>query len=118
DVIAPPANIPLKQMITLQKHDGRLNTIIQNILNLNPWPNGARYPAFGDGAPGSDTPKTVETTNPARNRLHSGIAKIGHHLNKNDLVTGRYFFGKSNQSAPLAIVGGNLLPGYNTVVPT
>ena len=116
--IPAPATIPTKEQIALHTPAGGINPIIQNVLNLNPWTNGAPYPAFGDGAPGSDTPKTVETTNLARNRLHSGIAKIDHHLNKNDLVTGRYFFGKSNQSAPLAIVGGNLLPGYNTVVPT
>ena len=112
------ATIPTKEQIASHTPSGGINPIIQNILNLNPWTNGAPYPAVGDGGPGSDTPKTVETTNLARNRLHSGIAKIDHHLKKNDLVTGRYFFGKSNQSAPLAIVGGNLLPGYNTVVPT
>ena len=116
--IPAPATIPTQEQIALHTPSGGINPIIQNILNLNPWTNGAPYPAFGDGGPGSDTPKTVETTNLARNRLHSGIAKIDHHLNKNDLVTGRYFFGKSNQSAPLAIVGGNLLPGYNSIVPT
>jgi hypothetical protein len=116
--IPASATIPTQEQITSHTPAGGINPIIQNILNLNPWTNGAPLLAFGDGGPGSDTPKMVETTNIATNRLHSGIAKIDHHLNKNDLVTGRYFFGYGRQNAPLAIVGGNLLPGYNTLVPT
>ena len=36
----------------------------------------------------------------------------------NNLLTGRYYIGDSDQSFPLALTGGGLLPGYNTAVPT
>lgn len=116
--IPAPATLPTQQQITLHKPSTGINPIIQNILNLNPWTNGQPLPAFGDGGPGTDTSKTVETTTNATNRLDSALLKIDHHLRRDDLVTARYFFGNGDQSAPLAIVGGNLLPGYNTVVPT
>jgi len=116
--IPAPAVIPTQEQIANHTPVGGINPIIQNVLNLNPWTNGAPLPQFGDGGAGSDTSKTIETTTIATNRLDSLIAKIDHHVGKNDLLTGRYFFGDSDQSAPLAIVGGNLLPGYNTVVPT
>lgn len=110
-----PATIPTQELITAATPVGGINPIVQNILNLNPW---GPLPAFGDGGPGSFTPRTIEETTIATNRLDSGILKIDHHLGKNDLFTARYYFGDSKQSAPLAIVGGNLLPGYNTLVPT
>src|SRR5207245_3239838 len=56
--------------------------------------------------------------NPFTNRLDSMIGKIDHHFHGSDVFTGRYFFGDSDQSFPLALVGGSGLPGYNTVVPT
>jgi hypothetical protein len=46
------------------------------------------------------------------------IEKIDHSFNENNQLTGRYFFGDSTQSFPLAILAGNVLPGYNTVTPT
>jgi len=52
------------------------------------------------------------------NRLDSFIGKIDHHFHTSDVFTGRYFFGDSFQSFPLALVGGGGLPGYNTTVPT
>jgi hypothetical protein len=116
--IPAPATLPTQEQIALHSPPTGINPIIRNILNLNPWTNGQPLPAFGDGGPGSDTPKTVETTTIATNRLDSAIFKLDHHWRRNDLITGRYYFGNSDQSAPLAIVGGNLLPGYNTVVPT
>src|SRR6185437_11182420 len=39
-------------------------------------------------------------------------------FNKDVQLTGRYFYGTSDQSFPLAILAGNILPGYNTVTPT
>jgi Carboxypeptidase regulatory-like domain/TonB dependent receptor/TonB-dependent Receptor Plug Domain len=113
--IPSPATIPTEEQITLATPAAGINPIIQNILNLNPW---GPLPEFGNGGPGSDTARTLEVTTKATNRLDSLIGKIDHHLGKNDLLTGRYYFGDSDQSAPLAIVGGNLLPGYNTIVPT
>ena len=47
------------------------------------------------------------------------IAKIDHNFNVNNIFTGRYFFGDSTQSFPLALTGsGGQLPGFNTVTPT
>jgi len=47
------------------------------------------------------------------------IAKIDHSFNANNLVTGRYFFGDSVQSFPLALSAtGGQLPGFNTYTPT
>src|SRR5262249_25331017 len=37
---------------------------------------------------------------------------------RSDILTGRYYFGDSAQSFPLALVGGGILPGFNTVTPT
>jgi len=34
------------------------------------------------------------------------------------MLTGRYYFGDSNQSFPFAQLAGGLLPGFNTVTPT
>ena len=113
--IPAPATIPSQEQIAADTPATGINPIIQNILNLNPW---GPLPQYGDGGPGSFTSRTLEETTNATNRLDSLIAKIDHHLGRNDLVTGRYYFGDSDQSAPLAIVGGNLLPGYNTLVPT
>ena len=46
------------------------------------------------------------------------IAKIDQHVGKVDLLTVRYFFGDSDQSFPLGLLGGGFLPGYNTDTPT
>jgi hypothetical protein len=112
------ATIPSQAEIALFTPAGGINPIIQNILKTNPW--GALPPAGNNpndplGAQGS----FVEEVNaPSTNRLDSLITKIDHHIGRDDLLTGRYYFGDSAQSAPLAIVGGNVLPGFNTVVPT
>jgi hypothetical protein len=89
-----------------EANGGVVNPIIQNILNTNPW------------GPLPATNESEEVNAPSTNRLDSMIAKIDQHIGKNDLLTGRYYFGDSDQSAPLAIGGGNVLPGNNTVVPT
>src|SRR4029077_1999097 len=41
-----------------------------------------------------------------------------HSFNANNLLTGRYYIGDSDQSFPLALVGGGLLPNFNTATPT
>ncbi|MGZ4819025.1 MAG: outer membrane beta-barrel protein, partial [Terriglobales bacterium] len=56
---------------------------------------------------------------PSYNNLSSMIAKIDHNFNSNNILTGRYFFGDSAQSFPLALTAsGGQLPGFNTVTPT
>ena len=52
------------------------------------------------------------------NRVDSVIGKIDQTFNANNLLTGRYYFGDSNQSFPFAQLSGGLLPGFNTVTPT
>jgi hypothetical protein len=46
------------------------------------------------------------------------IGKIDQRFGGTDFLTGRYFFGTGNQSAPLALGGGGILPGFNTVAPS
>ena len=91
-----------------------VNPVIAKLLARNPWPAPNRpLPLFDDtGAP------NLFVTTPASNDVDSLIGKIDHEINKQNQLTGRYFFGNSNQSFPLAILGGNVLPGYNTVTPT
>ena len=91
-----------------------VNPVIARLLARNPWPAPNRpLPLFDStGAP------NLFVTTPASNDVDSLIGKIDHQINKNNQLTGRYFFGNSNQSFPLAILGGNVLPGYNTVTPT
>ena len=108
-----PATIPSQALIALDTPIGGINPIIQNILNTNPW---GTLPAVGNDSQGLTY--TEEVNAPSTNRLDSLISKIDQHIGQNDLLTGRYYFGDSSQSAPLAIVGGDVLPGFNTVVPT
>jgi len=47
------------------------------------------------------------------------ILQIDHSFNASNLLTGRYFYGDSVQSFPLALTAtGGQLPGYNTYTPT
>src|SRR5580700_4362463 len=62
-------------------------------------------------------PTTTAIGGPATNNLDSAIAKIDYNLNANNQISGRYFFGNSNQSFPLGIGGGNNLPNTNTNAP-
>ena len=55
---------------------------------------------------------------PSYNKLTSLIAKADYNINQNNIVTGRYYFGDSVQSFPLALTGGGILPGFNTYTPT
>ena len=55
---------------------------------------------------------------PSFNNLTSLIAKVDHNINQNNIITGRYYFGDSVQSFPLALTGGGVLPGFNTYTPT
>ena len=87
------------------------NPIAANLLAAHVWPTATAVdPATGVGT-------FLGSTN-FSNRLDSVIFKIDHHFRGSDVFTGRYFFGDSLQSFPLALEGGGGLPGYNTVVPT
>ncbi len=89
---------------------GATNPIIANLIAHNPWP----APNITPNAAGDNFQADTISTN----RLDSVIAKIDQHIGKDNVLTGRYFFGDSSQSFPLGLVGGNFLPGYNTLTPT
>jgi len=89
---------------------GVVNPVIANLLARNPWPAPNRaLDAQGDN---------LLASTKASNRVDSVIAKVDQHLGQSDLLTGRYYYGDSDQSFPLALVGGGVLPGYNTTTPT
>ena len=93
---------------------GPTNPVIARLLARNPWPAPNRpLPLFDN----SGAPNLFVTTR-ALNDVDSFIGKIDHSFDKDNQLTGRYFYGKSKQSFPLAILAGNVLPGYNTVTPT
>jgi outer membrane receptor protein involved in Fe transport len=93
---------------------GPSNPVIARLLARNPWPTPNRPLPLFDA---TGTPNLFVTTR-ASNDVDSLIAKIDHSFNPNNQLTARYFFGNSDQSFPLAILAGNVLPGYNTVTPT
>ena len=92
------------------------NTVIQGLLARHPWP----APNLSNPNPGLVSPDGVASVvSPSFNKLTSFIAKIDHSFNRNNLLTGRYFFGDSVQSFPLALTAtGGQLPGFNTFTPT
>jgi hypothetical protein len=95
-----------------------INPVIANLLDRNPWGVPGGLPA---GDPTSPSNTSVQVNDPFRNRVDSLIGKIDHHFagsDRHDLFTGRYFFGDSDQSFPLALGAGSTVPGFNTVTPT
>ncbi|HEX9233093.1 MAG TPA: carboxypeptidase regulatory-like domain-containing protein [Candidatus Acidoferrum sp.] len=101
---------------------GTVNPLIANLLATNPWPTpGKNQTCIGDGSDGqavSPDGENISLATPFSNRVDSAIIKIDHSFNANNLLTGRYYIGDSDQSFPLALVGGGLLPNYNTATPT
>jgi hypothetical protein len=98
-----------------------INPVILNLFNLCASKGGCSggkdlWPAVNvPGAPAGSTNSVVGA--PASNDANSFIVKIDQSLNRNNQLTGRYFFGNSNQSFPLGLAGGNNLPGTNTFAP-
>lgn len=101
-------NVPTQDQFN--NFEGTINPVIAGLLARNPWaiPGGV-YPT-------SNSALTV--VSPFTNRVDSIIAKIDQHLGSNDLLSGRYFFGNSDQSFPLALGGSSTAAGFNTVTPT
>jgi hypothetical protein len=91
---------------------GPQNPVIAALLARNPWPAPNRVVPLFDPTP------NLSVTTPASNAVDSLIGKIDHSFNEKNQVTGRYYYGNSDQSFPLAILAGNVLPGFNTVTPT
>src|SRR4029077_11492077 len=99
---------------SLQPSDST-NPVIQALLARHPWP----APNLTRGSIPDQTLGTASVVSPSFNRLTSFIAKIDHSFNANNILTGRYFFGDSVQSFPLALTAtGGQLPGFNTFTPT
>lgn len=90
--------------------------VIQQLLARHPWP----APNLSNPNPGVvSNLGTASVVSPSFNRLTSFISKIDHSFNANNNLTGRYFFGDSVQSFPLALTAsGGQLPGFNTYTPT
>lgn len=91
-----------------------LNPVIGRLLERNPWGTPNRPLPLCDN---TGRPNLFVTTS-ASNDVDSFIGKIDHSFTENDQITGRYYYGNSDQSFPLGLLGGNILPGYNTVTPT
>ena len=87
----------------------KVNPVTGAILARNPWPATTLSDA--------NCPN-ITTANPFRNSVDSVIGKIDHSFNEKNLLTGRYYFGNSNQNFPLSLVQGGALPGFNTLTPT
>ena len=90
--------------------NGGANPVIAHLLARNPWP-APNQPTDANGF-------NLLASNQASNRVDSMIAKIDRRFSDKNNLTGRYYFGDSDQSFPLALVGGGILPGFNTVTPT
>jgi hypothetical protein len=95
-----------------QNIGGPVNPVIARILQRNPWPAPNRPVPLFDSSP------NLSVTTPATNDVDSFIVKIDHSFSQDRQLTGRYYFGDSEQSFPLALLAGNVLPGYNTFTPT
>jgi hypothetical protein len=100
--------------------NGPPNPVTAAMLKFWPAPNipGATSNNSGcTGGPNGSSNASLIT--PSYNNLSSVIGKIDHYFNQNNILTGRYFFGDSTQSFPLALTAsGGQLPGFNTITPT
>ncbi len=102
--------------------DGAPNPVIAALLARNPYPTpniAVPYdPLTSDFETGCPHGANLALSTLFKNRVDSMIAKVDHNFNSNNLVTGRYYFGDSDQSFPFAQLAGGLLPGFNTITPT
>lgn len=105
-VATVPSQADLNDAINDPSNGGVVNPVIAALLARHPWP--------APNGPGD----TLVTSDRANNRVDSLIAKMDLRFSDKNNLTGRYYFGDSDQSFPLALVGGGILPGFNTVTPT
>ncbi len=120
-----PDQAAIDQAIANAEDDGiPLSQPILNLLDRNPWPTpniaGATANLDGSCNPPAEgaAPDNLATATNFKNRVDSMIAKVDHNFNSSNLLTGRYYFGDSDQSFPFAQLAGGLLPGFNTITPT
>jgi len=114
--------VPDPRQITLD--GGATNSVMAALLARNPWPTpniSVLYdptdPTLGYNT-GCPTGDNLSTATPFKNRVDSFIGKLDHNFNASNLLTGRYYFGDSDQSFPFAQLAAGILPGFNTVTPT
>jgi len=105
----------------VQGNSSVINPVILNLFNLCASKGGCSggkdlWPAANIPSAPAGSPNSVAGA-PAFNNADSFIVKIDHSFNTRNQLTGRYFFGNSNQSFPLGLAGGNNLPGTNTFAP-
>jgi hypothetical protein len=93
-----------------------LNSVTQALLARHPWPTPNLSAGVSDTS--GCTAANLSLSTLFKNRVDSMIAKVDHNFNSNNLLTGRYYFGDSDQSFPFAQLAGGLLPGFNTITPT
>ncbi|HSL22478.1 MAG TPA: carboxypeptidase regulatory-like domain-containing protein [Vicinamibacterales bacterium] len=107
-----PARVPTDDELSaaVAANGGVMNPVIRGLLDRRPWPAPNQAP--------DDSGNNLQATTLFRNRVDSALGKIDQHLGTGDLLTVRYFFGDSDQSFPLGLLGGGFLPGYNTETPT
>jgi outer membrane receptor protein involved in Fe transport len=96
-----------------------INAVAAKILAQKGWPapNGTGS-CIGNAVDGPAVSSNTVLATPFSNNVNGGIIKIDHNFNKDNLLTGRYFLGDSEQNFPLALVGGGALPNYDTFTPT
>jgi hypothetical protein len=117
---ATPSCLPTPADIATNLPATGLNVVIANLLAAGkgwPAPNGVGS-CLGNAVDGPAVTSNTVLSTPFSNKVNGGIIKIDHNFNKDNLLTGRYFIGDSDQSFPLALVGGGALPSYNTFTPT
>ena len=117
--VPDPAQIAADEAV-----NGAANPVTAAMLKFWPAPNipgtfgTPSAPGSGEDA-GCPAGPNASLITPSYNNLSSVIGKIDHNFNQNNILTGRYFFGDSTQSFPLALTAsGGQLPGYNTITPT
>ena len=88
--------------------------ITEALLARNPFPapnipsaaynpvTPADFTAFDTGCP---TGNNLAVSTRFSNRVDSFIGKVDHNFNPSNMLTGRYYFGDSDQSFPLALTG-------------
>ncbi len=89
---------------------GVINPVIRNLFNLCDSKGGC-------SGNHNVWPTTSVSSAPAFNNADSFIIKLDQNFNDKNQLTGRYFYGKSDQSFPLGLAGGNNLPNTNTFSP-
>jgi outer membrane receptor protein involved in Fe transport len=122
--VPDPAQIALDEATIAATPGLSVNPVMVSLLSRGPWPTPNIPGTYGGSLVGSEDTKCPDGPNssvisPSLNKLTSFIAKVDENFNTNNILTGRYFFGDSVQSFPLALTAsGGQLPGFNTFTPT